>query len=210
MVGRQPLSVSVNSYANESNDWTQPLPFFYYDAQIREISPRRGLAYQQDVTLHVDSLRHATDAVHATAYSAPFSRARLPSGSLLADLGPSMLRSEMVPPIIPAALGDLLVLASANCRVRVVALSTAADGAPQAVDMPSHGAVAVGEHLAAAGETMCAPAIGDLDGDGLRDVLVGGASGRVRRTVPMALRRCSCRGRRETRSSRQTLWRAFG
>ena len=45
---------------------------------------------------------------------------------------------------------------------------------------PEHGGTAVGAALHAAGELNAAPALGDLDGDGVTDLLVGLGSGELR------------------------------
>lgn len=86
-------------------------------------------------------------------------------------------------------MGALLLLAGSDCTIaafRVGAVSGAvSSGAvsgasvPSAEPLPGHSAVAVGVALKAAGETRCVPTLGDLDGDGRADLLVGVASGAV-------------------------------
>ena len=53
-------------------------------------------------------------------------------------------------------------------------------GAVTAAAWPDHGGAAVGAALSAAGERDAAPALGDLDGDGAADLLVGLRSGELR------------------------------
>ena len=86
-------------------------------------------------------------------------------------------------------MGALLLLAGSDCTIaafRVGAVSGAVStsavlGAsmPRAEPLPGHSAVAVGVALKAAGETRCVPTLGDLDGDGRADLLVGVSSGEV-------------------------------
>ena len=81
-----------------------------------------------------------------------------------------------------------LVMAGSDCSMRVVRLSAAAsssttsDGAPTSKSIPGpvraeelagHGAVSLGIILKGEGHTLCAPALGDLDGDGKADLILG-------------------------------------
>ena len=59
-------------------------------------------------------------------------------------------------------------------------LHPGAEGGLAATPWPEHGGTAVGVALRTAGELNAAPALGDLDGDGVVDLLVGLGSGELR------------------------------
>ena len=126
--------------------------------------------------------------------------------SLQLPLAPLFAALEGLPlPIVPAAVeqqaaatphsSSELLLAGSDCTMRVVRLSaaesasTSSDGAPtseaiggpvRAEELAGHGAVSLGIGLKAEGLTLCAPALGDLDGDGKADLILGSHTGELR------------------------------
>ena len=193
--GVHPLSISLNSENYSSNDWTQPVQFVYTDAHVASVRPVRGGAHQPRFALQGSGLALGARAADVSAFTAPMEEVPLSLGDAATNLSPLLASLErLTAPIVPTtraaasydaeapAVGRVLLLADASCRIVALQMHSTPEGTPRAelMSAEAHGAIGVGSALMEAGERLCAPALGDLDGDGYADLIVGVGSGLLR------------------------------
>ena len=174
--------------------WTPPVRYTYYEASVHSLQPATGQAQEPAFALHGEGFDLGVDSAQFGAISTPLMDAS--DGLIASELAAAI--GHLSPPLLPASViqtdrnasgvlgrngggwgggGALLLVGSADCTIVALRLGGPGGGGVQVEH--GHGAVAVGALLRGAGEVHCAPAIGDIDGDGKEDLLVGLGSGKV-------------------------------
>ena len=196
-------------------DWTQPVEYVYHDVAVTSLLPGRGGSHEDfrvratglplgvlTATLSANAvpMRELPSTAPASAHDGS-SSASPPLGPLLVAL--EGLRLPLAAAAVETARGGgggggggaiaaaELIVAGADCTMHALSLSPASslgESGARATVLPGHAASSLGASLRAEGLTRCAPALGDLDGDGRPDLLIGSASGMLRayRNLPSA------------------------